>query len=680
MRACGPRMLFAGLVAAVLSLLFAPTSGALAPNDAADHIFHFKARRALTLDATRIAVYRRGAPAGVGVPATLRDTRVEVAPGPRLAAPGWTLLALPRRLQQRDRYEALVAELAEDASVDFASPVFVDRLGGPLLVTRDILVGVDRSQRPRRARRLLENAVDGRVIDEQWAGMPNAFRVRSRSRNGFEVLAQANALAQQAWVEFAEPDMVFTGRGGGFPNDPEFDFQWALHNTGQTGGTDDMDMDAPEAWDISTGDPSILILVIDTGVEQDHPDINQVDGTDVTNDPDSAGDGGPVNDCDNHGTAVAGCATAIIDNALGIAGASPDCRTASVRTFISTDRCDLSWVSQPSWTVDALAWGESIGARVTNNSNFYGFESAAIAQKYEDLRNAGIVHFASAGNDASPQVTYPASLPDVNAVGALNSDGERAPFSNFGPDLAFTAPGDEILTTDRTGLDGFGGEDFVFVEGTSFASPYAAAVAGLLLAVDPALSAFDVESIMQQTSVDLGAEGRDIVFGWGFVNANNALRAITTSPADLTGFEVTTGAVLGGGLDELRASDDAHLRTRSGFGQTFVDLHNMTMTVDAVTAVDSATSIDVAIEARIDEPSGSARASLRNWTTGEFDVIGAYPIDDADQIQTFEGLDASQYVDSSGGAIELRTRHVVFVPFFAFTFESFIDHIEITVE
>jgi len=150
--------------------------------------------------------------------------------------------------------------------------------------------------------------------------------------------------------------------------------------------------------------------------------------------------------------------------------------------------------------------------------------------------------------------------------------------------------------------------------------------------------------------------------------------------ADLTGFEVTTGAVLGGGLDELRASDDAHLRTRSGFGQTFVDLHNMTMRISAVTAVDSATSIDVTIEARIDEPSGSARASLRNWTTGEFDVIGAYPIDDADQIQTFEGLDASQYVDSSGGAIELRTRHVVFVPFFAFTFESFIDHIEITVE
>jgi len=139
--------------------------------------------------------------------------------------------------------------------------------------------------------------------------------------------------------------------------------------------------------------------------------------------------------------------------------------------------------------------------------------------------------------------------------------------------------------------------------------------------------------------------------------------------ADLLDLDVTTGAILDGGVDDLRNSDDSYLHTRSGFGQTFIDLHNMTMVVNASTTVDSPATLDLTIESRIDEPAGTARVSLRNWNTGEFEPVDTFPVG------------ATNYVNTSGGGeIDLQLRHVVFVPFLAFTFESFVDHVEIAVE
>jgi len=149
--------------------------------------------------------------------------------------------------------------------------------------------------------------------------------------------------------------------------------------------------------------------------------------------------------------------------------------------------------------------------------------------------------------------------------------------------------------------------------------------------------------------------------------------------ATLIDFTILAGTLLDGDLPELENSDDTYIHTRSGFGQTFVDLHKMQMEVLAVTSVGSPSTLDLTIEARIDEPSGLAQIELRNWNTNDLDAIGSYSIGDADQVNTFPGLDASNYVDP-GGMIELRVRHVVFVPVFAFTFDSFIDHVELRVE
>ncbi|TWT41909.1 Thermophilic serine proteinase precursor [Phycisphaerae bacterium RAS1] len=440
--------------------------------------------------------------------------------GPR----GWSMFTALSSKARPEDVEALVAAAADMPAVEFASPVFIDRLGGPLVVTPDILVAFDPTVPPDERRRLLDRVVGGHLLDENWARMEGVYRVRSLSRNGFDVLREANALSIEPGVRFAEPDMIFSGRASLIctPNDSLYPSLWGLNQAS------DVDMDAPEAWQITRGSAAIRVVVIDVGVQQDHPDMNQAPGADFTG---SGGGGGPVNQCDNHGTAVAGCVSATIDNALGVVGLAPLCLSASARCFNSNLSCNGSWSGQASWTVAALDWAQSSGARVTNNSNYYGFTSSAIEQKYNDTRNAGIVHFASAGNDSSATIGYPASLPTVNAIAALSQSGARASFSNWGTGLDFSAPGVGIWSTDRTGSDGYTASDYASVQGTSFASPYSAAVAALLLSYNPGLSAPQVESTMAAGCTDLGTAGYDTDFGWGMVNAYATLLQFASPPA-----------------------------------------------------------------------------------------------------------------------------------------------------
>ena len=377
--------------------------------------YYFDEFRPLALDSARLAILDRDEPGPVAVaaaaPGALAADQVTAWP-----IAGWYLCDLDGPAAGAAAVEASVAAAAAGPEIDFASPVFVGDDGGPLIVTPDILVGFHPQVAAADAEAILAASGAGRVTDVNWGGMPRVYRLRSAARNGFEVLAAANALAQRPEVIFAEPDMIFTGRGALVPNDPGFPDLWGIHNTGQFGGTPGMDMDGPEAWDISTGDPSIIVLIIDVGVQQNHPDINQIPGTDTTSE--GPGDGGPVGVFDNHGTAVVGCVTAIINNNLGTVGIAPGCVSASARTFI-TVLSNGAWTSQASWTVDSLAWAEANGVRVTNNSNSYGFQSSAIDLKYQSTRSQGMVHFGTAGNGSSSSIYYPASLDSINAIAAL---------------------------------------------------------------------------------------------------------------------------------------------------------------------------------------------------------------------------------------------------------------------
>lgn len=134
-----------------------------------------------------------------------------------------------------------------------------------------------------------------------------------------------------------------------------------------------------------------------------------------------------------------------------------------------------------------------------------------------------MVHFAASGNSGSSPVNYPARYASVIAVGAANRNGSRASFSTYGSGLEFLAPGEQIVTADRSGSSGYVGGDYATVEGTSFASPYAAGVAALLLSREPNLTPDQVLERMRQSCRDMHTTGYDTVTGWGLLNAHRTL-------------------------------------------------------------------------------------------------------------------------------------------------------------
>ncbi len=487
-----------------------------------NYYYYFKERRLLPLDVTRVALFRPAVGAGnvAGATGSIHP-RLQSGELARMPPSDWRLASTRMEARSAEALRRVVTEIAPTQQAEFVSPVFFGEDGGPIVITPRILVAFQAGFEAAHAEAILAESGAGAIIDRDYGNMKRTYRVAAPARDGFDVLEAANRLAERPEVLYAEPEMILSAQRFLTPNDPLFGQCWGLNNTGQFGGTPDADMDAPEAWDISIGDPSIIVVIMDAGIEQDHPDLNQHPGNDFTTDPSSSGD--PFNECDDHGTAVGGCVSATINNSLGLVGVAPGCRVASARVFISSVPCSGTGSVATSWMVDALTWAEFIGARVTNTSLGLGAPSGAITTKFEQTRDDGMVHFAAAGNGGVGSVSYPASIAGVNAIAALAPSGARASFSQWGPGLDFSAPGESVSTTDRTGSDGYSGSDYVTVDGTSFASPYSAGVAALILSVNSSLSAADVELAMQESAVDLNALGYDTDSGWGFVNAYQAL-------------------------------------------------------------------------------------------------------------------------------------------------------------
>jgi hypothetical protein len=405
------------------------------------------------------------------------------------------------------------------------------------------------------------------IVQERFGNMDRAYKLRSRARNGFDVLQAANRLALLPGVEWAEPDMQFSGRGGfalapeaiqdgswrdnpwlaqhpeiveraaawtprstpsrtgsgaraaSIPDDPGFPLQWGLRSDGQFGAVKDLDIDAETAWDVTTGSATVKVLVLDVGVEIGHPEINQLPGDDFTG---SGTGGGPFNACDRQGTNVAGTISAIINDATGVTGAAPDCFIVSAKIGVAVPACDDGWNGLASYTVDALSFGASEGCQISCNSNQYGFTSSAIDAEYASTYAGGMAHFGLAGYSGSG-VHYPASLPEVIAVASVNTEGGIA--STYGVDMGVTAPGELIYTTDRTGADGYSAGDYNYYY-VSGATALATAVGALIKSANPAITPSQLEQVLFCSSVDYGAPGYDVVFGYGIVNAAKAVSAV----------------------------------------------------------------------------------------------------------------------------------------------------------
>jgi subtilisin family serine protease len=512
---------------------------------------YFKTPITLVPIGTRLAVHSTSLQSSDQLSASFEKASLELSHIEAMPIAGWSLATtIQPAADQQDLRNRISQWLASNDN-GYVSPVFLGNDGGQVMIAPQILIGFDPDVDPQQIVTLIQDECGSGSIIELLDASQRLYKVELPAvRSGLTVLEHANALAMRDLVHMSEPDMIFTGTSGGLiPNDTGFGNCWGLHNTGQSGGTVDADMDAPEAWDVTTGDPNIIVVVLDTGVDTSHPDLNWIPGIDTTSD---GGDGNPVNSLDNHGTPVAGCVAAIINNASGTVGVSPTCKVASARTFITTTSGG-NWISSSSWTVNSLIWARTIGARVTNNSNGYGFTSSSIASTYQSLRDVdGIVHFASAGNNAANQLTYPSSLSSVNAVSALHRSGFLASFSNFNNALSYSAPGDAIYTTDRTGSAGWGGGNWVNAWGTSFASPYAAGVAALALSVNPDLTAAQAEAVLAYAAEDYGAPGFDSQYGEGFINAGH-----TVVVADLFRIDLNIDAdITIADFDELQANID----------------------------------------------------------------------------------------------------------------------------
>jgi subtilisin family serine protease len=484
------------------------------------YIYHGR-HVALEPDFSAVAVRVSPAITGAGVQGFLRGH--DVATVEAVALPGWFIVRSTKPAVTAAGIREMMLRVLDVPAVEFASPVFHRPHGALMLIGPELLVRFHQSAIGEAEALLAKDPAGLTILDRRFGTFSGGFRIRSGSRNGFDVLAAANRLAADERVLWAEPDAVQSGTGEYIPDDPGFVFLWGIRNTGQTGGTAGIDMDGDRAWDFLTGSSSVKVLVIDVGVQQDHPDIHQAAGYDFVL---NVAGGDPANGCDNHGTAVAGCISAVMDNGTGTAGIAPGCNVLSARVMRADVPCTGRWWTMNSYTVNALAWGNSNGARVSNNSNAYGSPSDAIADEYQATYDSGMVHFASAGNDTDASLSWPASLPTVNAVAAIDDDGTLAVFSNHGPGLDFSAPGVSIYTTDRTGANGYAAGDYTFQAGTSFASPYAAGVAALTLSRFPFMTASQVEARLRQGCTDLGVPGYDETFGNGLVNA---LRAVTTA-------------------------------------------------------------------------------------------------------------------------------------------------------
>jgi subtilisin family serine protease len=344
------------------------------------------------------------------------------------------------------------------------------------------------------------------------------------------------------------------------PNDPDFGLQWNLKNTAQTGA----DIHAPEAWDIVSGGKEVLIAVIDTGVDYNHPDLQgriwmnpgEAPANGVDDDQNGfvddirgwdfagASENNPVADNDpmdkdGHGTHVAGIIAAQRNNGIGVAGIF-----SKARIIVLKVQADDSGTMNDFDIIHAIDYARAKGARIINCS--FGGESPSRSEyeAFEDLKNAGILAVCAAGNDglsmddAGTQKTYPAfyahstdpsypPLDNIISVAASDQNDFLASFSDYGKNsVDVMAPGVNIYSTCLSGT-------YCSKQGTSMATPHVTGIAGLILSQNPALTYAQVKSAILDHVDPLSSVADKLIYG-GRVNAFSALSSIRM-PGDLTG-------------------------------------------------------------------------------------------------------------------------------------------------
>lgn len=320
--------------------------------------------------------------------------------------------------------------------------------------------------------------------------MASTFHIRySGNKTPDEAARQFEKLAG---VEYAEPNCY--RESSITPNDPSFSSQWGLAK-----------INCPAAWDRTTGSPNIVVAVIDTGVDLDHPELASllVQGTDMVNlgtnptaplgfhfEGDFNGVDSNPQDEVGHGTHVAGTIACLSNNAVGVAGVTWNCKIMPVRVLArivnNANAADVRGTGSATDIAAGIRWAVDHGARVINMSLGGSVDTQVErdAVAYAVAHNVVVVAAMGNGGPAAP-TSFPAAYPDVIAVAAIDSTDHRASFSQVGPHIDISGPGVNVFST-------VWDNGYTTMSGTSMASPHVAGVAALVLSCNPSLSATQV--------------------------------------------------------------------------------------------------------------------------------------------------------------------------------------------
>lgn len=331
-----------------------------------------------------------------------------------------------------------------------------------------------------------------------------------------DVMSLAAQVSGRDDVEYAEPDVV--DRAALTPNDTRLGDQWSLPM-----------VSAFDAWDLETGDPTVVIGIIDSGISMtgsalDHPDLDDatriVLGTDFV-------DGGVPRDLNGHGTHVAGIAAAEGNNAAGVAGMNWGSRLYICRTLdVNGNGGSADFADAVEEIVD---FAVANGLKAVINYSAGGGANQTKLDACNYASSNGMLLCAATGNDNAGPVIFPAAysttVAGVIAVGSTDDTDTVSSFSNVGPEVTVVAPGRNIWSTMPTYVVTIpAGPNYGSLNGTSMATPLVTGLAALMWSRHPSFTNAKIKDCLQSTAVNLGAGEFDNTWGHGRVDAEAAVR------------------------------------------------------------------------------------------------------------------------------------------------------------
>ena len=388
-------------------------------------------------------------------------------------------------------------------------------------------------------------------IDDNFTSLFSG-RLAKFKISGMSAKEAIDRLKSHQAIEYVEPDYRVSIASA--TNDPRFDDLWGLNNEGQTGGTADADIDAPEAWSISTGSRDVVVGVIDTGVDYSHPDLaanawvnsGEIAGDGIDNDGNGYIDdvhginaitdvGDPMDD-EGHGTHVSGTIGASGNNGVGVVGVNHDVSIVGCK-FLAADGTGST--SGAIKCIDYMVGLKNAGVnlRVLNNSWGGGGFSQALADAITASEQADILFVAAAGNDAvdnDQNPHYPSNYENDNVLSIASTDSRdnMSSFSQWGlTSVDMGAPGSGILST-------VPGNSYATYSGTSMATPHVAGAAALVLSVNPDLTTLELKELLMSSGDANAALNGKTVAGTR-LNVNQALIDADPTP----GFKLSVSPV-----------------------------------------------------------------------------------------------------------------------------------------